>query len=128
VPIRLGTVGLLELMSKLKLVDTLWALILVYTAQGIPLAVFVLTQHMRQLPRELKDAARIDGASEYHVFRLILPLARPALGTVAAIRHLCHRNGPWLALSLAVSERVKAVIRGTQGFLGQVVHDWTSGL
>ncbi|MFO7311954.1 MAG: carbohydrate ABC transporter permease [Bacillota bacterium] len=128
VPIRLGTVGLLELMSKLKLVDTLWALILVYTAQGIPLAVFVLTQHMRQLPRELKDAARIDGASEYHVFRLILPLARPALGTVAAISLLPIWNDLWFALILAPSERTKTVILGTQVFLGQFVNDWNAVL
>ena len=65
VPIRLGTVGLLRLMVDLHLVNTLWSLILVYTAQGIPLAVFVLSAFMRQLPKDLTDAARIDGASEY---------------------------------------------------------------
>jgi len=128
VPIRLGTVGLLELMSKLGLVDTLWALILVYTAQGIPLAVFVLTQHMRQLPRELKDAARIDGASEYRIYWLILPLARPALGTVAAISLLPIWNDLWFALILAPSERTKTLILGTQVFLGQFVNDWNAVL
>src|ERR1700730_9470104 len=65
VPIRLGTIGILRLMVELHLVSTLLSLILVYTAQGIPLAVFVLSVFMRQLPRDLKDAARIDGASEY---------------------------------------------------------------
>ncbi|MFS8543630.1 MAG: carbohydrate ABC transporter permease [Limnochordales bacterium] len=128
VPIRLGTVGLLELMSKLGLVDTLWSLILVYTAQGIPLAVFVLTQHMRQLPRELKDAARIDGASEYRIYWLMLPLARPALGTVAAISLLPIWNDLWFALILAPGERTKTLILGTQVFLGQFVNDWNAVL
>src|SRR6202521_1417798 len=85
VPIRLGTVGILRLMVELHLVNTLWSLILVYTAQGIPLAVFVLTAFIRQLPRDLTDAARIEGASEYHIYWLILPLVRPALGSVLAI-------------------------------------------
>ena len=64
VPIRLGTVGILRLVVALGLADTLWALILVYTASGLPLAIFIMTQFMRQVPRELKDAARVDGASE----------------------------------------------------------------
>ncbi|MFO7531444.1 MAG: ABC transporter permease subunit, partial [Candidatus Limnocylindrales bacterium] len=71
------------MMVALGLTDTLWSLILVYTAQGLPLAIFILTAFMRQVPGDLKDAARIDGASEYRIYRLILPLVRPALGTVA---------------------------------------------
>jgi raffinose/stachyose/melibiose transport system permease protein len=65
VPIRLGTVGILRIMVDLHLVNTLWSLILVYTAQGIPLAVFILTAFMRQLPKDLTDAARIDGVHAY---------------------------------------------------------------
>ena len=68
IPIRLGTVSLLDLMVRLDLVNTLWALILVYTAMGIPLGVFLMSQFMRQVPRDLKAAARVDGASEYRVF------------------------------------------------------------
>ena len=67
----LGTVGILQLIVFLHLVNTLWCLILIYTAQGIPLAIFVLTTFMRQVPRDLKDAARIDGASEYRIYLLI---------------------------------------------------------
>lgn len=128
VPIRLGTVGILELAKQLHLIDTLWILILVYTAQGIPLAVFVLTQFMRQVPRDLKDAARIDGASEYRIYSLILPLVRPALGTVAAISMIPIWNDLWFPLILASSDKSKTIVLGAQVFLGQFVNDYNAVL
>ena len=74
IPIRLGSVSLLRLIDSLNLIGSLWALIVVYVAGGLPLAVFILSQFMAQVPGELKDAARVDGASEYRVFWLILPI------------------------------------------------------
>jgi len=124
VPIRLGTVGILGLMVNLHLVNTLWSLILIYTAQGIPLAVFVLTTFMRQVPGELKDAARIDGASEYRIYWLILPLVRPALGSVLAISMLPIWNDLWFPLILAPGEATKTLILGAQTFLGEFANDY----
>jgi raffinose/stachyose/melibiose transport system permease protein len=79
IPIRLGTVAILQLMVASGLVNTLTALILVYTAQGLPLAVFILSEFMKQVSDDLKNAGRIDGLSEYRIFfRLVLPLVRPS--------------------------------------------------
>ena len=128
VPIRLGTIGILRLSVALGIADTLWALILVYTASGLPLAIFVLTQFMRQVPRELKDAARVDGASEYRIFWMVLPLVRPALGTVAVFNMIPIWNDLWFPLILAPSENVKTVTLGAQVFLGQFVNDWNAVL
>ena len=128
VPIRLGTVGILRLMVELHLVNTLWSLILVYTAQGIPLAVFVLTAFMRQLPKDLTDAARIDGASEYRIYWLILPLMRPALGSVLAISMIPIWNDLWFPLILAPGESSKTLVLGAQAFLGEFVNDYNAVL
>ena len=128
VPIRLGTIGILRLAVALGIADTLWALILVYTASGLPLAIFVLTQFMRQVPKELKDAARVDGASEYRIFWMVLPLVRPALGTVAVFNMIPIWNDLWFPLILAPSENVKTVTLGAQVFLGQFVNDWNAVL
>jgi len=128
IPIRLGTVSILRMMVALGLTDTLWSLILVYTAQGLPLAIFILTAFMRQVPGDLKDAARIDGASEYRIYRLILPLVRPALGTVAVFTMIPIWNDLWFPLVLASGERSKTVILGAQIFLGQYVNDWNAVL
>ncbi len=128
IPIRLGTVSIIKLMVALGLNDTLWALILVYTASGIPLAVFILSVFLRNVPGELKDAARIDGASEYRIFWMILPLVRPALGTVAVFNMIPIWNDLWFPLVLASSEKSKTVILGAQVFLGQYVNDWNAVL
>ena len=128
VPIRLGTVGILQLAVELNLVNTLLILILVYTAQGIPLAVFVLSAFMRQLPRDLKDAARIDGASEYRIYWLTLPLVRPAIGSVLAISMIPIWNDLWFPLILAPGERTKTVVLGASVFLGQFVNDYNAVL
>ena len=128
VPIRLGTVGILRLMVSLHLVNSLWSLILIYTAQGIPLAVFILTTFMRQVPRDLKDAARIDGASEYRIYLLILTLVRPALGSVLAISMLPIWNDLWFPLILAPGEATKTLILGAQTFLGEFANDYNAVL
>lgn len=128
IPIRLGTVSILRLVVAMNLVNTRTALILVYTAMGLPLAIFILNQFMRQVPRELKEAARIDGASEYRIFWLILPLVRPAIATVAVFTMIPIWNDLWFPLILAPGERTKTVTLGAQQFLGQFVSDWNAVL
>lgn len=128
IPIRLGSVSLIRLMVELGLINTLWALIFVYTATGLPLAIFILSSFMRDVPRDLKDAARVDGASEYRIYWMILPLVRPALGTVAVFNMIPFWNDLWFPLILAPGERVKTVTLGAQTFLGQFLSDWNAVL
>ena len=128
IPIRLGTVSLLKLMVTLGLVNTLWALILVYTAMGIPLGVFLMSQFMRQVPSDLKAAARVDGASEYRVFGLIIPLVRPGMAAVAVFTMMPVWNDLWFPLILAPGESTKTVTLGAQAFLGQFASDWNAVL
>jgi raffinose/stachyose/melibiose transport system permease protein len=128
IPIRLGTVGILRLMVSLKLVNTLTGLILIYTAQALPLTIFILSQFMRQVPRDLKDAARIDGASEYRIFGMILPLVRPALGAIGIFTMIPIWNDLWFPLIIAPSGKTATVTLGVQQFLGQFVSDWNAVL
>jgi len=129
IPIRIGTVAILEMMVQTGLVNTLWALILVYTAQGLPLAVFILSEFMRQVSDDLKNAGRIDGLSEYRIFfRLVLPLIRPAMATVAVFNMIPIWNDLWFPLILAPAEEVKTLTLGSQVFIGQFVTDWNAVL
>jgi raffinose/stachyose/melibiose transport system permease protein len=128
IPIRLGTVGILRLMVDLKLVNTLAGLILIYVAQSLPLTIFILSQFMRQVPKDLKDAARIDGASEYRIFGLVLPLIRPALGAIGIFTMIPIWNDLWFPLIIAPSTRTATVTLGVQQFLGQWVSDWNAVL
>lgn len=128
IPIRLGTVSILRLVVAMGLINSLTALILVYTAMGLPLTVFVLQQFMRQVPKELKAAARVDGASEYRIYRLVLPLVAPAVATVAVFTMIPIWNDLWFPLILAPGESTKTVTLGAQVFLGQFVSDWNAVL
>lgn len=129
IPIRLGTVSILRLVVDLGLINTLAALILVYTAQGLPLAIFILSEFMRQIPKELKEAARCDGVSEYRIFyRIILPLTRPAIATVAVFTMIPIWNDLWFPLILAPAEQTRTITLGVQQFIGQYVTDWNAVL
>jgi raffinose/stachyose/melibiose transport system permease protein len=129
VPIRLGTVGILELMVRTGLVNTLTALILVYIAQSLPTAVFILTEFMRGVSADLKNAGRVDGMSEYAIFGwLVLPLLRPAMVSVAVLTMIPIWNDLWFPLILAPGEETKTLTLGAQVFIGQYVTDWNSVL
>ncbi len=127
IPIRLGTVAILKLMVQTGLVNTLTALILVYTAQGLPLAIFILSEFMRQVSDDLKNAGRIDGLSEYVIFaRLVVPLVRPAMATVAVFTMIPIWNDLWFPLILAPAEETKTVTLGAQVFIGQFETNWNA--
>ncbi len=129
IPIRIGTVAILDLMVQSGLVNTLTALILVYTAQGLPLAVFILSEFMRQVSDDLKNAGRIDGMSEYAIFfKLVLPLVRPSMATVAVFNMIPIWNDLWFPLILAPGESTKTLTLGSQVFIGQFVTDWNAVL
>lgn len=129
IPIRLGTVAILQGMVAAGLVNTLTALILVYTAQGLPLAIFILSEFMRTVSDDLKNAGRIDGLSEYAIFfRLVLPLVRPAMATVAVFTMIPIWNDLWFPLILAPGETTKTVTLGSQIFIGQFVTNWNAVL
>ena len=129
IPIRLGTVAILQGMVAAGLVNTLTALILVYTAQGLPLAIFILSEFMRTVSDDLKNAGRIDGLSEYAIFfRLVLPLVRPAMATVAVFTMIPIWNDLWFPLILAPGEATKTVTLGSQVFIGQFVTNWNAVL
>ena len=120
IPIRLGTVSIIRIMDTLNLQGTIWSLIILYTAWGIPITVFILTEFMRDIPKDLKDAARVDGANEYRIFfQLVVPLVRPALATVAVFHMIPVWNDLWWPLVLANTEETRTITLGVSEFVGQ---------
>src|SRR6202167_895578 len=129
VPIRLGSVAILTMMRQAGLNDTLTALILVYVAQGLPMAIFILSEFIEQIPRDLRDAARCDGVPEARIFfEVIAPLLRPAIATVAVFSIVPIWNDLWFPLILTSSESTHTITLGVQQFLGQYITDWNSVL
>ena len=129
IPIRLGTVGIVKLMASAGLSDTLTALILVYTAQGLPLAIYILAEFMRGVSADLKSAARIDGLSEYSILLfVVMPLIRPAIATIVVFTMIPIWNDLWFPLVLAPGERTRTITIGAQSFVGQFLTDWNAVL
>jgi raffinose/stachyose/melibiose transport system permease protein len=129
VPIRLGSVAIIQMIAGLNLINTLTALILVYTAQSLPLAVFILSEFVQQIPKDLREAARCDGLSEYRIFfHIILPLLRPAMATVAVFTMIPVWNDLWFPLLLAPTGGKQTITLGIQQFLGQYITDWNAVL
>lgn len=129
VPIRLGSVTILQLVVDLNLINTLTALVLIYTAQNLPLATFILSEFIAQVPRDLREAGRCDGLSEYHIFfYIVLPLIRPALATVAVFTMIPVWNDLWFPLLIAPTNGKQTITLGIQQFLGQYITDWNAVL
>jgi raffinose/stachyose/melibiose transport system permease protein len=123
-PIRLGTVPLIKIMTSWGLMDTLAALILVYTAMQLPLAIALMTTYFRAVPNELKEAARIDGAGEWRTLAITLPIVRVGIAAVASITMLPVWNDLWFPLILAPSKQNQTVTLGVQQFVGQFQSDY----
>jgi raffinose/stachyose/melibiose transport system permease protein len=80
-------------MKNLKLLGTYFTLILPYIAFNFPLGVLILRSFFEKIPIEIKEAAKIDGASDFRVFlRIILPLSRPALATLTILSFMAVWN------------------------------------
>ena len=100
VPIQMALIPIFKLYSDLHLFDTVLGLILFHTAFGLPFAIFLLRNFFIGIPRDLMEAARIDGASEVRIFlRLMLPLALPAIASLAIFQFLWTWNDLLVALT-----------------------------
>jgi raffinose/stachyose/melibiose transport system permease protein len=129
IPIRLGTLDLVRLIKFLGLQDTLWSLIPVYVAMGMPIATFVLTAFIKNLPGEMFEAAKIDGASEWRIYtQIVIPLMRPALATVAIFNMIKIWNDFWFPLVFIRAEEARTVALGVSLLFGQYRTDWTRAL
>ncbi|MET4636686.1 carbohydrate ABC transporter permease [Kaistia defluvii] len=124
-PIRLASVELFSLMKTLDLLDSRLGLILVYSAIRIPFAVFILANFMRVLPRELEEAARLDGAKEWRIlFRIILPTIKPAVAIVAIFTAIAVWNDFFFPLIFIFDDAYKTVPLAITTFIGQFRTDW----
>ncbi|GED68317.1 sugar ABC transporter permease [Brevibacillus reuszeri] len=126
IPIKLGILPLFILMKNLGLLGSLWSLIMIYTASGIPISVFILTGFFRTLPVELEEAARIDGCNHFQVFwRVLLPLIRPALGTVVIINFIHAWNDFFFPLIFIQTDALKTIPVGMMVLFGEYETDWS---
>ncbi|KIL42509.1 sugar ABC transporter permease [Gordoniibacillus kamchatkensis] len=126
IPIKLGIVPLFMLMKNLGLLNNMGSLLSIYTAIGLPISILILTGFFRTLPRELEEAARIDGCADFGVIRHVLvPLMRPALGTVMIINFITVWNDFFFPLIFIQDDAKKTIPVGMMSLFGQYSADWS---
>jgi len=112
-------------LKVLGLVNTYWGLILVYMIITLPLSVWMLTSYFRAIPRELDEAAVIDGASRVGIlFRIILPLSLPGIVAVLVYSFITTWNEFIFALCFATDSSVKTLPIGLAEFSTEFNTDW----
>ncbi|MBI9093459.1 MAG: carbohydrate ABC transporter permease [Sphaerochaeta sp.] len=128
-PIKIASIRLLEITRALGLLNTIWSLPPIYIAMGIPVGVFILTTFIREIPKELMEAAYIDGATSFKIYHMILlPLIRPALATVAIYNLIPFWNDLWFPLIFINTEDQKTLLLGVTRLFGQYQTDWSKVL
>ena len=114
-----------QLMSSLGLINSYAALILAYSSFALPFSVWMLIGFFRAIPREIDEAAIMDGASRLEVFfRVILPLARPGLVAVALFTFLIAWNSYVWALVLTTNSDMYVLSVGIANLVGEYRVQW----
>lgn len=125
IPIHALMVPMYVLFTKTGLGDSWFTLIFPYTAFGIPIAVFLVESYVRNVPKELEEAAAIDGSSfSRTLFSIILPVCKPILVTIGIIQFFSLWNEFTFSLILISDENLKTVSVGLTIFKGQYGTDY----
>jgi raffinose/stachyose/melibiose transport system permease protein len=124
-PVTVAILPVYLLIRRIGLVDSLWGIILPQVAFLLPLSVIILRNFFLSIPRELEDAAYVDGATSLQFFwRILLPLSRPALAAVAVLTMVYSWNNFFLPLVALNSEGKWTLPLGVMQFSGQYSSDW----
>lgn len=120
VPSQMILLPLFKVYFQLGLSRSLWPLILSYTATGLPLTVFMMATYFRAIPRDLFEAATIDGASILRAFWTIgFPLARNGIFTVALVQFFFTWNDLLIALTFTTNDELRTLQVGLLNFTGE---------
>lgn len=127
VPVSSLMVPVFILIKNLGLYDSKLALILTYSAMGLPLSTFIIRGFMNRIPRELEEAGMIDGCNFYQrFFKIILPLSRSGILTASTFQFLYCWNEFIYAMLLTSSQSNRTVQVGIRFFSNQFTTDYTS--
>lgn len=120
IPLQATIIPIYWIITRLELYDTLTAIVLPSVAFAIPLTVIILVNFLRDVPAELFEAMRVDGAGTWRMlWSLVLPLSRPAIITVAVYDALQVWNGFLFPLILTQSTQTRVLPLGLVTFQGE---------
>ena len=127
IPIIAFMVPYFTLITRLKVYDSLFALILVYASVNIPVSIFLITAFMKSIPHELEEAAIIDGCGfGMRFLRIIFPLSQSGLATAGTFCFIYSWNEFIQAMLLTNSLKARTIQLGIKFFTSQFITDYSS--
>jgi len=125
VPIHSTLLPLFLILTKLHILNTYMALIIPYVAFALPMGIFVMTSFLEGIPKELEEAACVDGCNIYQIFfKVVLPLLRPSLATVAIFTYLSSWNELMFANTFLNDPKFATLPVGIMSMAGQHATEW----
>jgi raffinose/stachyose/melibiose transport system permease protein len=125
-PLTIAILPLYVTLRSLSLVDTLWGLIVPQVAFGLPGSILILRNFFANVPKELEEAAALDGITTIGFFwRIMLPLVRPALAAVVVLAMVGSWNAFFLPLLVLNNTSLWTLPLGIMQFQGQFGSDWS---
>lgn len=125
IPIHSAIIPLFSMFLNVNLIDNPWSIVITYTAYNLPITMMILLGFYYTLPREIEEAAIIDGCSVHRMFfRIILPMTAPVLSTIIIINMIYNWNEFVFVNTFISSDEYKTLTVGIQNFIGQYMTDW----
>lgn len=125
VPIHAALLPLFIVLSKMHLLNSYVALIAPYVAFGLPMAVYLFTSFLASIPREIEEAAAIDGANIYQIFFInILPLIKSAVATVSIFTFISSWNELMFAVTFINKQQYRTLTVGIMSMVGSYTTKW----
>lgn len=122
---QVSVIPLFKMLTKLKLYNTYWAMIVPYVAFRIPFAVFLMRAYFLGLPASLDDAAYIDGCNSFGVFRkIVLPLSKPILASAALLTAMYDWNEFMMAMIFTSDDDIRTIPVGVMNLTGTLRTEW----
>ncbi|MCL6445594.1 MAG: carbohydrate ABC transporter permease [Alicyclobacillus sp.] len=120
VPVPMILLPMVYMFTKIHVINSLWSLLIAYTAAGLPLEVFMLTSYFASVPGEIIESAAMDGASIFQAFfRIALPMVSNALLTIGLVQFFFTWNDLFLSLTFIDSDSLRTIQTGLLNFQGE---------
>jgi multiple sugar transport system permease protein/raffinose/stachyose/melibiose transport system permease protein len=123
-PPQISLLALFQILVRYNLYNTLWGLVLVYSASALPFNIFLLRAFFAQIPQDIEDASRIDGCSDWQMFwRVMFPIARPAVATTIVLNFINFWNEFLYAVTFVTKQEARTLPLAVMFFLGEAYLD-----
>ncbi|TXT49912.1 MAG: multiple sugar transport system permease protein [Spirochaetes bacterium] len=125
-PLKAAVIPLFIIMKRLDFVNKPISVILIFIAMSLPSTIFILSGFMKAIPKDLEYAARIDGCSDWMIYRhVVMPVVTPAIALVTIYNSVPVWNDFFFPLVFLQDQKFKTLPLGLTNFFGQYSTDWS---